>query len=601
MDGWVNCLPDRPCQLRKSVYHTRVSANLNTKTEVYIMGKKVVIIGGVAGGASTAARVRRLDEFAEIKMFEMGPYVSFSNCCIPFHISGTVKKSENLILMTPEEFKNQYNIDAVVNHQVISINREKKYVEVKNLLTEEVFQEKYDVLVMAPGAKAVRPKSIAGVDGKNVFVMKTVPDLQAFMFYAEANKVKDVAVIGGGFIGVEVAENAKKAGYNVSIIEAEKQILAPLDYDMVQIVNRHLYNQGVELHLGDGVKAIESDKVVLQSGKTVPAQAVILSIGVAPNTQLAREAGLELNEAGYIKVNHHYQTNDPDIYAVGDAIEVKDFFTGKATKLTLAGPAQRQARAAADHMYGRTYVNTGVIGSSSVKVFDMNVASTGMNEKQCQAQGIKYGFSYIIPKDGVGLMPGSKNLFFKLLYAEPSGQVLGAQAVGLGNVTKRIDVIATTIMLHGNLEDLKELELEYSPNYGTAKDVVNHAALVALNLLNGEFKKVPVTAARKLVEENAFIIDAREENEYAVGHVVNAINIPLSQFRNRLHEIPHDRPVYIYCRSSQRSYNMVRALGQRGYTNVYNMDGSFLGISEYEFYNDQVTGRKPIVTAYNFN
>ncbi|MDK8233281.1 FAD-dependent oxidoreductase [Aerococcus christensenii] len=564
------------------------------------MSRKVIVIGGVAGGASTAARVRRLDEFAEIKMFEMGPYVSFSNCCIPFHISGTVEKADNLILMSPEQFKAQYNINAFVNHEVISINREEKYVEVKNLVTDEVFKETYDTLVLSPGAKALRPKSIEGVDSDHVFVMKTVPDLKKFMQYAETHEIKDVAVIGGGFIGIEVAENAKKAGYNVSIIEAQDQILAPLDYDMVQIVNRHLYNKGVHLHLSDGVKAIEADKVVLQSGKTVPAQAVVLAIGVAPNTQLAKESGIELNARGYIKVNHHYQTNDPDIYAVGDAIEVKDFFTGEATKLTLAGPAQRQARAAADSMYGRTYVNTGVIGSSSVKVFDMNVASTGLNEKRCKEEGINYGFSYIIPKDGVGLMPGSNNMFFKLLYAYPSGQVIGAQAVGLGNVTKRVDVIATTIMLHGNLEDLKELELEYSPHYGTAKDVVNHAALVALNILNGEFKKIPVSQVRELVENNAFIIDAREEDEYAQGHVINALNIPLSQFRDRLDEIPKDRPVYIYCRSSQRSYNMVRALGQRGYENVYNMDGSFLGISEHEYFNDQITGRKPIVTEYNF-
>lgn len=565
------------------------------------MGKKVLVVGGVAGGASVAARVRRLDEAAEIIMFERGPYVSFSNCCIPFHISGDIEKSQDLVLMTPPEFDKQYNIDARVYNEVVAINKEEKTVEVKNVQTNETYTESYDVLFLAPGAVALRPQSIEGINDEHVFVMKTVPDVEALTTYAKDNDVKDVTVVGGGYIGLEVAENLKYAGYNVTLVEAQDQVMAPLDYDMVQMINREIIKNGVDLVLGDSVQKISKDKVILASGREINAQAVVMAIGVRPENALAKQADLALSASGAIKVNHHYQTSDPNIYAVGDAIETTCFFTGQKTQLTLAGPAQRQARAAADHVYGRTYVNTGVIGSSSVKMFGMNAANTGLNEKQCQARGIDYDYSYVIPKDKVGLMPDSENLFFKLIFQVPSGKILGAQAVGRGNVDKRIDVIATAIMLNGNLEHLKELELTYSPHFSTAKDVVNHAALAALNILNGEVKKVPVTKVRELVESGAVIIDAREEDEYALSHIKGAVNIPLSQFRDRLDEIPKDQPVYVHCRSSQRSYNMVRALGQLGFDHVYNLDGSFLGVSEYEYFNDVVLNREPIVTDYNFN
>lgn len=564
------------------------------------MGKKVLIVGGVAGGASVAARVRRLDEFAQIVMFEKGPYVSFSNCCIPFHISGEVQNSKSLVLMSPEQFDKQYNIDARVNNEVMAINRNDKTVTVKNHLTGESYEENYDVLFLSPGAQAVKPQSIAGINDEHVFVMKTVPDVEALMSYAQNNDVRDVAVVGGGFIGLEVAENLKYAGYNVTLIEAQNQVMAQLDYDMVQLINREMISNGVELVLSDSVTAIEKNQVVLCSGRQVKAQAVVMAIGVRPENGLAKDAGLELGINGAIKVNHNYQTSDPAIYAVGDAIETTCFFNGAKTQLTLAGPAQRQARAAADHAYGKNHNNTGVIGSSSVRVFNLNAASTGLSEKQCLARGIDYDFSFIIPKDKVSLIPEANNLFFKLIFAVPSGKILGAQAVGKGNVDKRIDVVATAIMLNANLEQLKELELTYSPHFSTAKDVVNHGALVGLNVLYGELKKVPVTKVRELVESGAFIIDAREEDEYAASHLKTAVNIPLSQFRGRLNEIPKDRPVYVHCRSSQRSYNMVRALMQHSFDNVYNIDGSFLGICEYEYFNDVTLNREPIVTGYNF-
>ncbi|UJF16374.1 FAD-dependent oxidoreductase [Jeotgalibaca sp. MA1X17-3] len=565
------------------------------------MSKRILIIGGVAGGASVAARVRRIDESAVIVMFERGPFVSFSNCALPFHLSGIIEDAQDLVLMTPDGFSKQYNIDARVNHEVVSINKKEKTIVVKNVLTNEEKTEKYDELVLSPGANAILPKSIKGIDQKHVFTVRNVPDIDGIKKYITENNIEDTVVIGGGYIGLEVAENLKLDNKNVTLVEAAKQIMAPFDYDMVQILQKTVIDNGVDLFVEDGLAEIQEDKVILQSGKEVKAGIVIMAIGVVPETTLAKQADLEIGTTGGIKVNQHYQTSDHHIYAVGDAIEVTNLITMKPTRLTLAGPAQRQARAAADNMYGKSHRNTGVIGSSVVQCFEMNAAATGLTEKDCIAEGIDYLTSYVIPKDKVGLMPDAKPLFFKLIFANPSGCILGAQAVGQGNVDKRVDVIATMITMHGELEDLKELELCYSPMFGTAKDVVNMAALVGLNVLNGDFKQVPVTEIRSLVENDAFIIDAREEREYAEGHLNNAVNIPLSQFRNRLDEIPKDQPVYIHCLSSQRSYNMVKALNLMGYENIHNLMGSFLGISMYEYYNDKMHNRQPIMTNYRFD
>jgi rhodanese-related sulfurtransferase len=370
---------------------------------------------------------------------------------------------------------------------------------------------------------------------------------------------------------------------------------------MVQILHKELYDNGVNLILSDSVTKIFDDYVELKSGKKVNARAVIMAVGVCPETSLAKDAGLEIGETGGIKVDHNYRTNDDDIYAVGDAIETYSALLCKPCRLPLAGPAQRQARAAADHIYNIPHINKGVIGSSVVKVFNLNAAATGLNEKQAKANNIPYDFVYIIPQDKVGLMPNSYQLHLKLIYEVPTGRILGAQAISEGDAPKRIDVIATLIRMNGTLEDLKELELCYAPLFSTAKDPVNHAALVGLNLLHGRFRQVPVSKVRELVENGAFIIDCRERDEYEKGHLKTAVNIPLSELRERLNEIPKDRPVYIHCRSSQRSYNAVMALQGRGFNNVFNISGSFLGISYYEYYLDQTTGREKIVTAYNFD
>lgn len=564
------------------------------------MGKRILIVGGVAGGASVAARARRIDETAEVIMFEKGPHVSFSNCSLPFHLSGIVENSDSLVMMCPEQFKKQYNIEARVNCEVTKIKRAEKKIVVKNLVTGEEYEESYDKLVLSPGANAILPRSIEGITGSNVFTVRNVVDIKKLNNYIVEHNIEDVAVVGGGFIGVEVAENLCKAGKNVSLIEALDQVMAPFDYDMAQILHKEMIDKGVNLILSDGVKKVNEESIELQSGKKVAAKAVVMAIGVSPETRLAKDAGLEIGVTGGIKVDHDYLTNDKDIYAVGDAIEVYNRLTHKPSRLALAGPAQRQARAAADNMYGIPHNNNGVIGSSVVQVFDLGAASTGLNEKAAKAAGISYDFVYIIPGDKVGLMPDSNPMHFKLIYEYPTGRILGAQAIGKGNVDKRIDVIAAMITMGGTLEDLKELELCYAPLFGTAKDVVNYAALVGLNLLYGRFKQVPVNEVRKLVENDAFIVDVREKHEYAKGHLKNAINIPLSEIRGRVNEIPKDKPVYLHCRSSQRSYNAIMALQNIGYDNVINISGSYLGICCYEYYQDQVTGREKIVTEYNF-
>ncbi|NLY80654.1 MAG: FAD-dependent oxidoreductase [Lysinibacillus sp.] len=561
--------------------------------------KKVLIIGGVAGGATAAARIRRLDEHAEIIMFEKGPHVSFSNCSLPYHLSGIVESKDKLVLMTPESFETKYNIDARVNQEVIKINRDEKTVTVKNLVTNEEYEESYDVLILSPGANPIVPP-FEGVNLPHVFTVRNVVDIDRLNQYISGFGVEKIAVVGGGFIGVEVAENLREAGKEVTLVEHSPQIMAPFDEDMVQILHKEMHDHGIQLILGDGLAKITEKDIELSSGKRVEAQAVVLSIGVRPEVSLAKEAGLAIGELGGIKVNANYQTSDPSIYAVGDAIEVFNRLTGQPTRLALAGPAVRQARAAADHIYGQKTENKGVIGSSRIKIFDLNCAATGLNERQAKAANMQYDSVYVIAPDKVGLMPNSNPLHFKLIFEVPTGRIIGAQAIGKGNSDKRIDVIATLITMGGTLEDLKELELTYSPMYSTARDVVNLAALVGLNILHEDYKQVNVSRVRGLVEEGAMIIDVREKNEFERGHLVNAINIPLSELRERIDEIPRDKPVYLHCRSGQRSYNAVKILQHEGFSNVYNVSGSFLGICLYEYFKDVTTGREKIVTEYNF-
>lgn len=561
---------------------------------------KVLIVGGVAGGASVAARVRRIDEKAEIIMFEKGPHVSFSNCCLPYKLSNTVKEYNDLVLMDPETFKKQYNINARVNEEVINIDRVNKFVEVKKLLTNEVYKESYDKLVLAPGANAIVPP-IKGIENADTFIVKNVVDVTRLNEFILKNNSKKITVIGGGFIGIEVCENLIHAGYEVTLVEAEKQILRPFDYDMVQIFHKTMLDHGVNLILNDKVVEFDHNTVILESKRKIESDAIVLAIGVKPETKLAKEAGIKLNERGAILTDANYLTNDKDIYAVGDAIVVFNALLNKYVHLPLAGPAQKQARQVANHMYGIRNVNTGFIGSSCIRVFDYNGASTGLTERDCISNNISYDVSYVIPQDKVGLMPENYPLHFKLIYEVPTGRVLGCQAISKGEAAKRVDIVATLIKFNGTIYDLMDLELCYAPPFSTAKDATNHAGLVASNLLANSFKQVRVDKVRELVESGAYIIDVREKGEYELAHIKGAKNIPLSEIRNRLSEIPTDRPVYLHCRSSQRSYNACRCLIGNGFTNVFNIQGSFLGICFYEYFNDVTLKRDPIVTNYNFN
>ncbi|MGH4138424.1 FAD-dependent oxidoreductase [Clostridium sp.] len=565
------------------------------------MSKKYLIVGGVAGGASTAARLRRLSEEDQIIMFERDSDVSFSNCCLPYHLSGIVEEADSLVLMHPDKFLAQYNIEARIHSEVIDIDREKKQVRVKNTLTAAEYTENYDKLILSPGAKPILPP-IKGIEDVKVFTVRNVVDIDKLNKYVKKMGMTNISVIGGGFIGVEVAENLKEAGNNVTLVEAMAHIMKPFDYDMAQILHKEMRDKGVNLIVGDKVSSFEKDTVVLESGKKIETEAVVMAIGVLPETSLAVKAGIELGQTGAIKVDQNYMTNDKDIYAVGDAIEVYHALAGKTIKLSLAGPAQKEARQVADHIHGKVVRNTGYIGSSVVKCFDYNAASVGLNEEMIEALklDINYEIAKVIPGDKVGIMPNCEPLHFKLLFEIPTGKVLGAQAIGRGNVDKRMDVIATAIKFGATVDDLRDLELCYAPPFGTAKDVVNFAGYVATNLLHGDFRQVFEKDVRGLVESKACIIDVREKDEYELSHVIGAVNIPLSEIRQRTNEIPKDEPVYLHCRSAQRSYNAVMALQNLGYTNIYNIAGGFMGISFYESFDDETTGREKIVTDYNF-
>ena len=566
------------------------------------MAKKILVVGGVAGGASVAARLRRLSEEDQIIMFEKGPHVSFSNCCLPYHLSGMIENADDLVLMNPELFKSQYNIEVRTENEVTSIDRAAKEVVVKNLASGKEYRESYDKLILSPGGKPIVPP-IPGIEKVKTYTIRNVVDISRLAEAVKSEDVKNISVIGGGFIGVETVENLKEAGYNVTLVEAMPQILRILDDDMVQILHKELYDQGVNLIVNDKVSAFEENKIVLGSGKKIDADVVVLAIGVSPETDLAKQAGLEIGKTGAMKVDQNYRTNDEDIYAVGDAIEVYSYLFNDYFKLPLAGPAQKQARGVADHINGMCIDNRGYIGSSILKVFEYNAASTGLTAGFIKHSNLKIDFDTIkiIPGDKVGLMPSARSLHFKLVYEIPTGRILGAQAIGKGNVDKRIDVIATVIKYGGTIRDLKDLELCYAPPFGTAKDVVNFAGYVATNLLHGDFKQVHAYDVRSLVEAGAAIFDVREEDEYEQSHIKGAVNIPLSQLRDRIDEFPKDRDIYLHCRSGQRSYNAVLALQNLGFSNVWNICGGFMGLSFFEYFNDKTSGREPIVTDYNFD
>lgn len=538
---------------------------------------KVLIVGGVAGGASAAARLRRLDEKAEIIMFERGEYISFANCGLPYYIGGEINKKSALTLQTPQSFNSRFNVDVRIFNEVTAIDPEKKQVTVHNVQTGEDYTESYDELILSPGAAPLVPK-MDGVDDPRVFTLRNIPDTVKIRDYVDEEFPESAVVVGGGYIGVEMAENLKKAGLNVTIVELADHVIAPLDGDMAAEVHRYLRDQGVELMLGKAVQSMEDKggKLTLHlSEGEIETDMVILSVGVRPDTALAQGAGLELNAKGAIVVNEHMQTSKEHIYAVGDAIEIVDFVTGKKGYVPLAGPANKQGRIAADNICGikSSYKNT--LGSSVLKIFDMTVAMTGVNERTAQAAGLDYDKVYTYSQSHASYYPGGHGISIKTLYEKGTGKILGAQLVGYDGVDKRCDVIATAIRAGMTAYDLTELELCYAPPFGSAKDPVNFVGYVIENTLTGKVKNFFWNDVEKLPRDGSVtLLDVRTPSEREVGHIPGFIHIPLDELRQRAGELPQDKPVYIHCHSGLRSYLACRMLTGLGY-DCYNLSGGW--------------------------
>lgn len=538
--------------------------------------KKIVIVGGVAGGASCAARCRRLDETAEILILDRGPYVSFANCGLPYYVGDVIKDEAKLLVANPALFRDRFNIEVRTEHEVVAIDREAREIEVKERASGHTYRESYDALVLSPGAAAVRPP-LPGIDLPGIFVVRTIPDSRQIRAWIDKKSAKSAVIVGGGFIGLEMAENLVHRGLSVTVVEMLDQVMPPLDPEMARPVQEHLEKHGVKVALGDGVAGFEARggqiSVKTKSRAEHAGDIVILAIGVSPETALAKAAGLELGARGGIRVNDQMRTGDPNIWAVGDAVEVKDVVTGEWTLIPLAGPANRQGRIAADGICGRDSKFRGVQGTAICGVFDLAVASTGASEKSLLRAGITdYEKVYLHPSNHVGYYPGAKPINLKLLFRKSDGRILGAQAVGEAGVDRRIDVIATAIQFGGTVFDLEESELCYAPQFGGAKDPVNYAGMIAANSLRGDH---PLADWKELLPGSALLVDVRDPDEFEEGHIAGAINLPLNDLRARLNELPRDRELWLYCRVGQRGYYAARLLMQHGFQ-VKNLSGGYL-------------------------
>ncbi len=541
------------------------------------MGSKVVIIGGVAGGASTAARLRRLSEETEIIILERGEYISYANCGLPYYIGGTIEERDNLLVMTPEKFKQWMNVDVRVKNEALSIDREKKEVVILNHSTGEEYRESYDYLVLSPGAEPLRP-SLPGIEGEGIFSLRTIPDTDRIYSYLQDKGPRKAVVVGAGYIGLEMAENLQHRGLDVTVVELAPQVLPPVDADMAALVQQYLRALGLKMRLGDGVKEFHHPrqgliKVELSSGEMLDAELVILSIGVKPEIGLAREAGLDVDRG--IKVNNYMQTSDPAIYALGDAVEVTHLVTGKPAVIPLAGPANKQGRIVANNISGRREEFKGTQGTSVLKIFDMTVSTTGANERLLRDAGMDYQTIIIHPNSHAGYYPGANPLSLKLLFS-PEGKIYGAQAVGFDGVEKRIDVIATALRSGQSVYDLQELELAYAPPYSSAKDPVNMAGFVASNKLKGNYKTAEAAELLNPEKRNSMqILDVREVEENELGSMPGAINIPLGELRGRLNELDREIEIVTYCSVGLRSYLALRILTLNGFKKVRNLNGGY--------------------------
>lgn len=534
---------------------------------------KTIIIGGVAGGASAAARLRRLDESAEIIVLERGGYVSFANCGLPYYIGGVITNQNNLTLQTPESFRARLNIDVRVNNEALKIDPQDKTVTVKNLKSGKIYTESYDDLILSPGAEPIIP-NIDGIISDFVFTLRNIPDTLKIKKYIQSAMPKSAVVVGGGYIGVEMAENLKEAGLDVSIVELADHLIAPLDFDMAADVHRYIKSKGINLYLNNGVKAIDGHTVILQSGE-INADMVILSVGVRPETALAQECGIKTNHRGSIVVDQNMRTNIPHIYAVGDAVEAEDFVTKSPAFIPLAGPANKQGRIAADNIAGISSEYNGSQGSAVLKLFDMTVATTGVNEKSAKAAGIDYDKTYIYLGSHASYYPGANNMSIKALWDKKTLKILGAQIVGFDGVDKRIDVLAAAIRFGAKITDLNELELCYAPPFGSAKDPVNMLGFVAENIVTGKIKQFFWDDVKNLSRDgNITLLDVRTATEVRRGKIDGFINIPLDSLREHILKIPKDKPVYVHCHSGLRSYIACRILIGNGYE-CFNLAGGW--------------------------
>ncbi|MBR9874213.1 MAG: FAD-dependent oxidoreductase [Vibrionaceae bacterium] len=548
---------------------------------------KILIVGGVAGGASAAARARRLSEDAEIIMFERGPFVSFANCGLPYHIGGDIQERSKLLLQTPESFLARFNVDVRVMNEVISVNRQDKTVVVKNLIDGSEYVESYDFLLLSPGAGPIVPP-ITGIDNPLTHSLRNIPDMDRIIETIQMNKPEHATVVGGGFIGLEMVEAFHQLGIKTSLIEMADQVMTPVDREMAGFAHAEIREKGIDLKLGVALESVqfipnehvasvdagESEKhqhlegeleLTLNNGEKLTTDILIMAIGVRPETKLAKEAGLEIGALGGIYTNEYMQTSDPSIYAVGDAVEEKDFVTGEQTLVPLAGPANRQGRMAADNMLGRSETYQGTQGTAICKIFDLAIASTGKNEKQLKRAGIDYEKVYVHTASHASYYPGAEVVSFKMLFDPKSGKILGAQAVGKDGIDKRIDVMAVAQRAGMTVEQLQHLELTYAPPYGSAKDVINQAAFVANNIIKGDATAIHYDEMDSLTDDQV-LLDVRNPGELeSVGYIEGAINIPVDQLRHRMDELPKDKEIVIYCQVGLRGNVAYRQLVNNGF------------------------------------
>lgn len=544
--------------------------------------EKTLIIGGIAGGATTAARLRRRNENMEIIIFEKGDYISYANCGLPYYIGDIIKNRDALLLQTPQAMKNKFNIDVRVASEVIKILPEENKIIVKDLKTKEEYEESYDNLVIATGSSPIKP-SIKGIENENIFVLWTVNDTDNIKKYIYEKKPKSVSIIGGGFIGLEMAENLHKLGLDVSLIEMQDQVMAPVDKEMANLIHENMVNNNINLILGDGVKEFHNKngktEIELNSGKNILTDMVILSIGIKPNSQIAADANIELNERKGIVVNEYLQTSIKNIYAVGDVIGVENYVTKQKTMIPLAGPANKQARILADNICGDNKKYNGSLGTSIAKVFDLDVASVGINEKQLKnigkIKGKDYFTAIINQKSHAGYYPNAKQITLKIIF-DKNGKIFGGQIIGEEGVDKRIDTLATTIKLNGTIYDLEELELAYAPPFSSAKDPINMLGFVAENIIRGFVKFIEWNELDEIIDNNKsdyIILDVTEDFEREAFSIPNSYHIPLGQLHKRLNELDKNKTIIPYCAIGVRSYNAARILMQNGFENVYVLSG----------------------------